>query len=84
MKIKLMTSQTELLNMKNDVQQRAVRVAKAARDDFNNTLNLIAMENGVRQEDCGKWKLTDDNLFLVTVKPEKIPPKGKGGEKEKS
>ena len=71
MRIQLKASQAELLNMKNDVQQRAVRVAKTARDDFNNTLNLIAMENGVKQGEFGNWKLTEDNLFLVKVEPKK-------------
>lgn len=71
MKIKLMTSQIELLNMKNDKQQQAFGMAKRAKDDFNNTLNLIAMENGVKREDCGKWKLTDDNLFLVSIEAKK-------------
>lgn len=72
-KKKLLASQTELLLMKRQALSQIISILKQRDDEMKLTINSIALELGVPQEELGLWALTEDMKFMVKYGKKKRP-----------
>ncbi len=72
-RIKLLKSQKVLLQMKlNEI----TIIMQAKQKDFRQTLNIIAVEQGVPEKEVNEWQLGEDGQAIEKTEPKK-PPKEK-------
>lgn len=73
-RIKLLRSQKLLIQMKGEKIQEAIALTNARQDNFQQTLDMIVVEQGVPKEELDQWRLSEDGQAI-----EKIEDKDKGG-----
>ncbi len=69
---KLIGSQVELMQIKIQALSQVANVLQQRKAEITNSINLIALELGVPEEQLGEWGLTEDGKNLIRV------PKKKG------
>jgi len=63
----LLNSQAELMAMKFQAVKQIISVLKQKQADLQNSINLIALELGVPENQLGKWGLSEDGKTLLKV-----------------
>lgn len=63
----LLNSQAELMAMKIQSVKQVISVLQQKQADLQNSINLIALELGVPENQLGKWGLSDDGKTLLRV-----------------
>ena len=69
----LLNSQAELMAMKIQAVKQIISVLKQKQADLQNSINLIALELGVPENQLGEWGLSDDGKTLLKVGKRKGP-----------
>jgi len=63
----LLNSQVELMAIKIQAVKQIISVLKQKQDDIQNSINLIALELGVPENQLGEWALSEDGKSLLRV-----------------
>jgi len=70
----LLNSQMELLGIKMQRINQVNEILQQRKIDVENSINLIALENGVPEEQLGEWGLSEDGRSLVYIGKQKAFP----------
>jgi len=69
----LLNSQAELMAMKIQAVKQIISVLKQKQADLQNSINLIALELGIPENQLGEWDLSEDGKSLLRVGKRKRP-----------
>lgn len=67
----LLSSQMELLQIKLRALEQVSQVFDQRKNDIINSINVIALEIGVPENQLGEWVLSQDGKFLVRAGKQK-------------
>lgn len=80
---KLLTSQKELLRMKREKINEAIMLMRQREAEFDATLNKIAEELDVPEEDFANWKLSKNDDYLEEKSKKEIKKTTVKGKKKR-
>lgn len=82
-RVKLLGSQKILLQMKSEKINEAINLLEARKEDIQQTLDMIVIEQGIPKENINQWRLTEDGQAIEKIE-EQNSQKNKKDKKEKN